>query len=168
MANMRQIITACSSEEAIQAYEIEVQAYTEEAAATLEAFIFRQQHFGAYFFIIRENGAIIGVTNGVRIQNANLAEEGIKQITDSEEDGSYFCVLTVAVMPDYRGKGYGAMLMRKIIEQAKKDRLRGVLLMCELPLIPFYSRLGFTYEKPSLSNHGGISWHEMILNLSRH
>jgi GNAT superfamily N-acetyltransferase len=163
---MIQIENVSSTEEAIKAYEIEAQSYTEKAAASLEAFLFRQQIFGNYFFVAKDNkGNIVGVTNGVRLEHVNLADEGIKQSTDSERNGSYFCVLTVAVKPDSRGKGYGAQLMRKIIDRAIQDQLKGILLMCEQPLIHFYEKLGFSYVKPSLSEHGGISWHEMILNL---
>lgn len=162
---MIHIELASTKNDVLEAFEIEKNSYPKEAAATLEAFLFRQMNFGNYFFVVKNNGIVVGVTNGVRLQSFDLADEGIKQISDFHGEGSIFCILTVAVAAVHQGKGYGFALIGKIIEQAKSDQLEGIALMCEKPLIPFYERAGFIYIKPSDSEHGNIEWHEMMLKL---
>jgi hypothetical protein len=36
-------------------------------------------------------------------------------------------------------------------------------LMCKERHVGLYERLGYSYLKPSSSDHGGISWHEMVM-----
>ncbi|MCZ8512084.1 GNAT family N-acetyltransferase [Paenibacillus filicis] len=158
---------AANQTEADRAYTIEEASYTPEAAASREAFRLRQQTFGSYFLIAEtENGDLVGVTNGVRLSHDRIDEEGTKQMEGFDEQGRYFVVLTVAVSSAYRGRGIAKALMQAVKEQAVRDRLEAVLLMCEAPLIPFYEALGCRYDKPSASTHGGIAWHEMRLQLT--
>lgn len=64
----------------------------------------------------------------------------------SKEDGAYLHLAVVAVHPDHGRRGLGAELVRAVIEQAKRRRLKGVTLTTfgDLPWnAPFYARLGF-------------------------
>ncbi|WP_336745748.1 GNAT family N-acetyltransferase [Paenibacillus sp. y28] len=147
-------------------YEIEKQSYPPDAAATLEAFLVRRRRFpGLYFVAEAENGELVGVVNGIRTDHPDLSNEGLKGDSGLSEDGAYFCVLTVAVHPEWRRQGIGLALMRELLAAAGSAGLQGILLMCEEHLIPFYEALGFTYVRPSASTHGGIAWHEMKLSL---
>ncbi|MFD0698574.1 GNAT family N-acetyltransferase [Paenibacillus sp. GCM10027628] len=159
------IRSAKSNHDIHEAYEIEKKVYIPEAAASLEAFLFRNDMFGAYFLVAENEGRIIGVTNGVRLDHVHLADDSIKQTADFHADGNYLCILTIAVHPDYQRKGIASKLLDQSVQQAKKDQLKGVVLMCEEHLIPFYKKHGFHYVSPSASKHGGIQWHEMGLNL---
>ena len=157
---------AASLEEVEQAHHIEKNCYSPETAATPEAFRQRFEAFPSYFLIAELHGAIVGVTNGVRLHKPDLADESIKQCRSFESDGAHFCILTVAVDPRYLRRGIGSALVRHLLDQARKDRLESVLLMCEEHLIPFYRSLGFRYVKLSASDHGGIRWHEMEQQLA--
>lgn len=148
-----------------KAHEIETAVFSKEAAASLEAFQMRKHVFGSYFLVAENelNHQIIGVTNSVKIHNKELADDSIKQETQHAEKGQYLCVLTIAVHPSYQRRGVATELLQRIIEIARKDDLKGIVLMCEEHLISFYERNGFLYVAPSTSQHAGIQWHEMNL-----
>lgn len=168
---------ARTEKEVRQAHEIERKCYAPSAAASLEAFLRRWRALPEYFLVAERSGEdgaeqlpgrsgeIAGVTNGVRTDLEDLADEGLKGPGQPDRSGRYFCILTVAVDPAYRERGIGSALVREIVKQAGRDATTAVLLMCEKELVPFYTRLGFRYVKQSASNHAGITWHEMRIDL---
>jgi GNAT superfamily N-acetyltransferase len=146
------------------AYDIERTVYTPKKAATLEAFMMRKETFGTFFLVAElENNQIVGVTNGVKLHHIHLADESIKQSAEFAVDGIYLCVLTIAVHPDYQRKGIASELLKQVIQRARKEHLKGIVLICEAHLIHFYENHGFGYVSPSASRHGGVQWHEMSL-----
>ncbi|TXK86046.1 GNAT family N-acetyltransferase [Paenibacillus sp. N3.4] len=164
------IRSAITEKDLIASYEIEKNVYIPEAAASFEAFQMRMQIFGTFFLVaempvttIETNATIIGVTNGVRLNHFQLADDSIKQATEPAVDGSYYCILTIAVHPDYQRQGVASQLLDQVIQRVKTAGLKGIVLMCEEHLIPFYKNKGFAYLSPSSSMHGGIQWHEMSL-----
>ncbi|MDD9265684.1 GNAT family N-acetyltransferase [Paenibacillus sp. GCM10023248] len=164
-----QIRPVANDHEVLEAYHIETMVYPAQAAATLDAFRMRKEVFGGYFLVAMteadSNGhqELIGVTNGVKLEHKDLADESIKQGVSQAVDGRYFCVLTIAVHPSYQRQGIATQLLEQIIARAREDGLAGIVLMCEEHLILFYEKQGFRYIAPSASEHGGIQWHEMHL-----
>lgn len=64
----------------------------------------------------------------------------------------------IAVLPDFRGKGLGALVVKKLEEEAVERGLRQLTLHPHDYLEPFYQRLGYKTVP-------GISWagkHELI------
>ncbi|MDF2962897.1 MAG: N-acetyltransferase [Paenibacillus sp.] len=162
------IRTALNEDEVLQAFQIEELSYTPEAAASSDAFLQRFRLFPSYFTVAEAENQLVGVANGVRLSHDDLSDEGMKQMSDFTLDGPYFCLLTVAVNPGFRRKGIGTRLLQAVVRQARTDQLTAVLLMCEEHLVPFYAQTGFFYVRPSASLHGGISWHEMRLELQQY
>ena len=70
-------------------------------------------------------------------------------------------IFGVDTHPDYRNRGCASSLLEKVIEDAKADGRKGVILTCKEKLIPFYARLGFETEGLSVSEHGGAVWYQM-------
>jgi GNAT superfamily N-acetyltransferase len=147
-----------------EAYELEISCYPPEAAATLAAFYLRRDLFPSYFLIAEMNEEVVGIVNAVFTSDVDLSNDALKQNIDFIKDSPYLCILTLAVKPAHRGKHIAVQLMNQIIGQAKRDRLKAILLMCEFPLISFYEKFGFVYLRPSASEHGGIQWYEMRLD----
>ena len=40
-----------------------------------------------------------------------------------------------------------------------------IYLMCKEHHVPLYEKFGYRYLRPSASNHGGMTWHEMAMEL---
>jgi GNAT superfamily N-acetyltransferase len=151
-------------EEVSKAHELELMCYSSDTAASLTAFHLRKQLFADYFLLALNNADIVGIANGIRTNQIELSDDAMKQAGEFDIKGRHLCILTVAVNPLFRGQNIGYELMSRIIQQASHDELETIALMCEHHLIPFYEKLGFRYMKPSNSSHGGIAWHEMMLN----
>ncbi|MFC5648471.1 GNAT family N-acetyltransferase [Paenibacillus solisilvae] len=148
------------------AHQLEMACFTPEAAATLEAFRFRQLNFPCYFWSAWSEDHLIGLACAIRTAESACEENEVKGSHEPQRDGMNLCVLSVAVEPDHRLQGVGDALMKPLVKQALNDHLESVYLMCEEHLIPFYKKHGFKYIGLSSSNHGGLQWHEMKLVLS--
>nr|WP_279588866.1 GNAT family N-acetyltransferase [Paenibacillus castaneae] len=139
---------------------LEQSCYTPDAAATLKGFQFRYEHYRPYFWSAWIDTELIGITNGIRTSQTSCGDE-MKGAGSDFWLGSHFCILTVAVHPEYRGQGIGRLLLKKLIQQCVDDGLESIILMCEEHLIPFYEAEQFELLGLSASNHGGIIWYEM-------
>ena len=53
--------------------------------------------------------------------------------------------------------------MRALIEKARQDGRKGLILTCKDRLIGFYERQGYRLLGLSRSVHGGAVWYDMIL-----
>ncbi len=63
-------------------------------------------------------------------------------------------VSRMAVLPQWRGQGVGAALLRHLIERAQSFGLRRLSLQATLAATGFYARFGFTTHGPSFDAHG--------------
>ena len=70
----------------------------------------------------------------------------------------------LAVIPQKRHQGYASLLMMEMIEKAREEKRRGVILTCKEKLIPFYEQFGFVNKGLSASVHGGAAWYDMVLD----
>ena len=55
------------------------------------------------------------------------------------------------VLPDYQGQGIGGELMNRILTGAQ--RLYSVDLVCDEPLVPYYSRFGMSAASSAVMRH---------------
>lgn len=166
IANTKVEFRLLMADELEAAYQLELTCYIPEAAATLEAFRFRQMNFPDYFWSAWTEQRLVGLACAVRTSECACEENEVKGAHEAQRNGMNLCVLSVAVDPGYRLQRVGAALVKKLIEQATTDQLESIFLMCEAHLIPFYEQQGFSYIGLSSSKHGGIEWHEMKLILS--
>jgi predicted GNAT family N-acyltransferase len=67
----------------------------------------------------------------------------------------------VALLPDCRGRGIGAELMRRVMADAFA-RFDAIVLDAQVSVIPFYERLGFVAEGPVFLD-AGIDHRRMTL-----
>lgn len=74
-------------------------------------------------------------------------------------------IFGVETRPEYRGKGYAEVLLRKVISDAKNQKRKGIVLTCKDKLIPYYKKIGFINEGLSESTHGGEKWYQMKLEI---
>jgi predicted GNAT family N-acyltransferase len=57
--------------------------------------------------------------------------------------GEYVHIGRVAVLPEFRGYGYGRVVMEALQEEARRRGRPGITLAAQLHAIPFYERLGY-------------------------
>lgn len=71
----------------------------------------------------------------------------------------------VAVLSPYRSRGIGRLLMRCALDEARNAGFTSAVLDAQVPVIPFYERLGFVAEGPVFDD-AGIPHRHMTLPLA--
>lgn len=72
----------------------------------------------------------------------------------------------MAVLAQFRGKGMGKQILRRLIDLAKLEGASSLILHSQLAAIPFYEKLGFQAEGSSYEE-AGIPHRNMILLLQK-
>ena len=143
--------------------EVEARCFPEAEAATKVSFEQRIKTFPENFFVAEIEGKIIGFINGAIINETTIYDELYNDATLHVQDGDYQTIFGIDVMPDYRSKGIAKQLMNHMIEVARTEGRKGVILTCKEELIQYYTRFGYVNTGISKSVHGGSKWYNMIL-----
>ena len=93
-----------------------------------------------------ENGCIIG---------------GALGYVDPYAEEDFFFVSELFVMPEYQKKGYAGQLLERMVQDAKDQGRKGLVLTCKEEKIHYYAKFGFVNEGVSVSDHGGVVWYQM-------
>jgi predicted N-acetyltransferase YhbS len=94
-----------------------------------------------------------------------MTDEELKALVGHDPEGANMVVFSLAVLPEFRGRGIAHELMHRFMDESRRMGKQRVMLLCKDALIVFYERLGFRYAGVSASTHGGAAWHEMVLTL---
>lgn len=156
-------IRGAKVEDAQQLAQIEAICFPEEEAAELASFEARLKSFGDCFLIAELNGTIIGFINGMVTNRETIVDEMFEDALLHEADGVWQSVFGLDVLPEYRCRGYAAMLMQAFIDKAVKEGRRGCILTCKKQLIHYYNKFGYVNKGLSDSQHGGAIWYDMLL-----
>ena len=71
----------------------------------------------------------------------------------------------LAVLPAFRRRGFGGQLMGAMADLARREGRRGVTLTCLDAKVGYYAAFGFHDHGVGGSVHGGVPWHNMVLDL---
>ena len=144
--------------------KVESASYTTEGA-TREKIQTRIRVFPRGFLVADFKGSLIGMINSASTNTEDLTGEGLKDMIGHHNNGRNMVIFSLAVLPQFRGKGISKKLMEKFIDVSKKLGKEKILLLCKPGLIPYYQKFGFFDLGKSKSRHGGFTWHEMYLTL---
>ena len=147
-------------------YEIEVNSYAGDEAATKEKISKRIRTYPQGFLLIENEKEIIGFINSGATDNVELSDESFKELIGHDSQGKIIVIMSVVTHPDYQRQGIASQLMRRFIGDMKEAHKKQIYLICQTELIPMYASFGFIDLGMSESEHGGLEWHEMVLELS--
>jgi GNAT superfamily N-acetyltransferase len=81
------------------------------------------------------------------------------------EDGETICLHSLAVHPEFQGKGLGKVLLRGWVQRVKDAGIaKRIALICHDKYVPFYAKAGFKKLGESKCQYGGGGWFDMVLN----
>lgn len=163
MQNLRQ----ARAEDIIRIAEIENICFPEAEAATLKSIKERFTVFPECFFLLEIDGEIVGHINGCIYDRPELPDELYSDTSLHCPEGKYQTVFGLAVTPEYQRKGYASLLTKHFVDVSKYRGHHGIVLTCKEHLIDFYKQHGFIFQGKSASNHGGVSWNDMVLTFER-
>lgn len=142
---------------------IESLCFPPAEAASYQSFVRRMGIYPEGFWLCVEDGETVAFVNGMESDAYDLSDDMYENNTLYKKDGEWEVILSVATLPEKRGKGYARALLRKAIADTTARGKRGLVLTCKKGLIGFYESVGFVNEGLSESKHGGAEWYQMRL-----
>lgn len=143
--------------------EVERRCFPQKEAATEEEFRERLEAYADCFWLLFEDGRLASFIDGMATDEADLRDEMYADASLHRPDGRWQMIFGLNTLPEYRKRGYAAMLVRHLTEESRKRGKLGVVLTCKERLVPYYASLGFENEGLSSSTHGDVSWYQMRL-----
>ena len=141
---------------------IEQECFPVAEAATEEIFCRRLEVYPDFFWILEnEAGEIVSFVNGMAIDNEILTDEMFENPDLHNKNGDWQIIFGVNTLPEFRRKGYAERVLRRVVEDTKKDGRKGIVLTCKDKLVSFYEKIGFVNEGLSESTHGNAIWYNM-------
>lgn len=146
-------------------FAIETLAYEGDEAATREKIATRIATWPEGFIVAEVEGAVAGFINSGATFEVQMADEAFKELIGHDPAGSEVVIMSVVVHPDFQGLGLAKQLMIAFIAHMRELGKIRINLMCREQHVGLYAGFGFAYLKASASEHGGLAWHEMALEL---
>lgn len=119
-------------------------------------------------FIVAVNGKDypIGYVVGPIISKRYLSDDLFESTRPNQPFGGYQSILSLAVAPDYRNCQIGNKLLSALEEKCRLQNRKGITLTCLESLVPYYKKHGYQLEGLSESQHAGVAWYNMVLELA--
>lgn len=152
-------------QDAERCFEIESSAYEGDEAATLPKIRKRIAEYPEGFLVLELEGQVIGFINSGCAEHVVMSDEAFKELVGHDAAAPNVVIMSVVVAPAFQGRGYAGGMMRALVEQMRRAGKETVHLMCKERHVDLYARQGYRYVRPSVSDHGGMSWHEMVMDL---
>ena len=151
--------------DADRCFEIETSAYEGDEAATHAKLSKRIKTYPEGFLILEVGGKIVGFINSGCACEVEMSDEDFKELIGHDPDAPNVVIMFVVVDPAEQGKGHSKALMAAFFKRMRKIGKVTTHLMCKECHIPLYEKFGYQYLRPSASDHGGMTWHEMSMQL---
>jgi len=146
-------------------YTIEITAYEGDEAATREEIATRINRYPEGFMFMELDGDVIGFINVGCAWDVVMSDEEFKELIGHDPAAPNVVIMSVVLDPDFQGQGYSSLMMREFVSRMKTMNKQTIHLMCKDRHVDLYAHFGYRYIKPSESDHGGMAWHEMMMEL---
>ena len=142
---------------------IEAACFPAAEAAKEEDFRRRLSVYPNHFWLLEREGQIVSFVNGLVTDEEKLRDEMYENAALHNEQGAWQMIFGVNTLPQYRRQGLAGQVIRRCIDDARRQGRRGVVLTCKDRLVHYYETFGFVSEGVSQSTHGGVVWYDMRL-----
>lgn len=145
---------------------VEAECFPTAEAATEKDFKARLAVYPNHFWLLEEDGKLIGFIDGMVTDEQTIRDEMFENPLLHNESGSWQAIFGVNTIPEYRKRGCAAKVMEEVIKDAKAENRKGCILTCKQELVHYYEKFGFVSTGISGSTHGGAVWYDMKLSFS--
>lgn len=147
-------------------YALESSAYEGDEAASEARIARRIADYPQGFLVLEKDGELIGFINSGCAQVVAMSQEEFKELIGHDTQAPHVVIMSVVIAPLWQGQGYASLMMREFVCKMRLAGKHSINLMCKQAHIPLYQRLGYHYVQASASDHGGVAWHEMRMDLT--
>ena len=150
-----------------QIMQIENAGFTADEAASKSAMMDRILTISDSFIVaVNEKDCPIGYVVGPIIFKRYLSDDLFESTCPNQPFGGYQSILSLAVAPDYRNCQIANKLLSALEEKCRLQNRKGITLTCLESLVPYYKKHGYQLEGLSESQHAGVAWYNMVLELA--
>lgn len=142
---------------------VELRCFPEAEAASESDFKKRLTVYPNHFWLLEDDGKLVGFVNGMVTNESILRDEMFKDANLHNENGQWQMIFGVNTIPEYRRQGCAEKIINKVIADAREQGRKGLVLTCKEKLLHYYAKFGFKNEGISESTHGGVVWYNMRL-----
>ena len=142
---------------------VEAECFPAAEAATHDSIKARLEAFADHFRLLEDGDTLVGFVNGMATDLPDLCDEMYENAAMHDENGAWQMIFGVNTIPDYRRRGLAETVLRRVIDDARAQGRKGLVLTCKDRLVHYYAKLGFVSEGISESGHGGVVWYQMRL-----
>lgn len=143
---------------------VEQECFPSAEAATREELEDRLTYYADHFLLMYEEERLISFVDGFVTDEPDLTDEMYARAELHNENGQWQMIFGVNTIPAYRKHGCAGELIRQMIQLAKAQGRKGVVLTCKDALVNYYAGFGFISEgRSDKSKHGGVEWNQMRL-----
>ena len=108
---------------------VEKRCFPEAEAATEEEFRERLAAYADHFWLLfDEDGNLVSFIDGMATDEPDLADEMYRNASLHRADGRWQMIFGLNTVPEHRGKGYAASLVRRLVEDSRAKGKKGVVL----------------------------------------
>ena len=143
--------------------DIEAASYPPAEGASRQSIAGRVAVYPDHFWLLEDGDTLVSFVNGLVTNERDLTDEMYENAAMHDENGAWQMIFGVVTHPDYQRRGCAEKLLRYVVEQARTQGRRGLVLTCKERLVHFYAKIGFVDEGISESTHGGVVWYQMRL-----
>ena len=100
-----------------------------------------------HFWLLYEGEHLLGYSDGPVTDLPEPSENLYKRAELHRENGIWQMIFALGIMPAYRNHGLASELLRHVIDTAKAQGRRGVVLICKETQADFFETFNFKKEK---------------------
>ena len=158
-------IRTATLEDLEQIAAIEAACFPPEQAGSREDIRQRLTAYPDHVLVGEREGAIVCYIMGPVIEPMYIEDAMFHDTAYHRPEGLYQSVFSLAVVPAFQRRGFGGQLLRAMADLARREGRRGVTLTCLDAKVGYYAAFGFRDHGVGSSVHGGVPWHNMVLDL---
>lgn len=142
---------------------VEAACFPPAEAATETELSARLAVYPNHFWLLEDQERLVSFVDGLVSDEPLIRDEMFADASFHNENGAWQMIFGVNTLPEYRRRGCAGALLRRAIEDARRQGRRGCVLTCKEALVHYYAAFGFQDEGRSASEHGGAVWYDMRL-----
>lgn len=143
--------------------EVEALCFPPAEAASKASFEGRLTVYPNHFWVSEVDDEIVGFVNGFVTDEEDLTDEMFADANMHDENGAWQMIFGVDTIPEYQRRGFAEQVLNKVIDVAREEGRKGLVLTCKEHMLHYYAKFGFINEGVSGSEHGGALWYQMRL-----
>lgn len=143
--------------------DVEAKCFPKAEAASKESFEKRLTVYSNHFWLLEDGEKLVGFVNGMVTDEDILRDEMYDNGKLHNEQGQWQMIFGVGIIPEYRRQGFAEKILNRVIDEAREEGRKGLVLTCKDKLVHYYAKFGFKDQGISESTHGNAVWHDMRL-----